>query len=128
MANTTELGQFISARAIQLRTLLEGHFLTQGFSYQFSVYDGKGEHDWLFIPGYEIEVENWRFILSLRGHMSRLMSSNPDARDMVRWIEKDTDYYAVLSDKNDIIAYEISPPREIIDQVLAICNSAVLPG
>jgi hypothetical protein len=85
------------------------------------------ENDWLFTPGYIFIGGKGSFVLSLRGHISRFQSNNPI--DIVRWIEQDEeDYQAILSEKDDIIAYKTSTPQETIYQVIAICNSAALPG
>ncbi len=65
------------------------------------------------------------FIVSARGHVARLNSHNPN--DIICWIEKDVRIQAKLSERGDIVAYPISASREMIDQILAICNRAKFP-
>ena len=108
---------------MQLRMLIEGYFLSQGIPCSISVIDGDfGDNDWLFTPGFAVRAGGAEFYLTVRGHISRLQSYDP--RDIARWIEDDVDLQTKMSNKDDIIAYRIGTPREIIDQVIRICNSA----
>ena len=117
--------QFVTQHAIQLRMLIEGHFLNQGIKLHIETIDGHfGDNDWLFSPGIAFRCGNDEFYLSARGHISRLQSKNPN--DIARWIEDDVGIQAKLSNKDDIIAYPTGTSQSVIDQVLAICNSAAL--
>ena len=119
--------QFVTQRAIQLRMLIEGHFLNQGIKLHIETIDGHfGDNDWLFSPGIAFRCGNDVFYVSARGHISRLQSKNPN--DIVRWIGDDVGIPAKLSNKDDIIAYPTGTSQGVIDQVLAICNSAALPN
>ena len=118
-----QIGQLIAARAMQLRMLIEGYFLNQGIPCSIRVIDGElGDNDWLFTPGYAFRAGGAEFYLTVRGHISRLQSYDP--RDIARWIEDDVELQTTMSNKDDIIAYRVGTPREIIDQVIRICNSA----
>jgi hypothetical protein len=106
MTSDNMIVQFLVKRGFQLRTLIAGHFLSQGIDLDIWVIDGAfGENEWLFSPGYGFRKKNGSdgFFLSTRGHTSRMQSHNP--RDIVGWIQDDTRLIAVLSDKDDIIAY-----------------------
>ena len=93
--------------------------MTSQFNHYFDVFDGNlGEESWLFEQGWIFSDGNGRFFLSLRGHIL------DGAHDIARWIREDVGIQAKLSDKNDIVAYEIDTPEEVIKQVLSICNSA----
>ena len=123
-----EMGMYVARCAFQVRMLIEGHFLNQGVQLRIEVMDGyfnDENKDWLFAPGYAFHSGKGVFYLSLRGHISRLQSSNP--YDIARWIESDAGLQAKLSKNDDIVAYETSTSKELIDQVLEICNSASLP-
>jgi len=121
-----EQGQYVSSRAMQLRGLIEGLFLRQGIKLQVEIIEGQfGENDWLFSPGFIFSGTIGVFYLSIRGHISRLLSDNP--RDIARWIERDVGLQTKMSNKDDIIAYKIGMSMEIIDQVIDICNRALLP-
>jgi len=126
LSEQNNLGRYVAQRAFQLRMLIEGHFLRQNLSCSIRMVDGDfGDNSWLFEPGFAFHVNGAEFYLSIRGHISRFQSHNP--QDIAQWIEGDVGLQTKMSDKDDIIAYEIGTSEEIIEQVLAICNSAALP-
>ena len=123
--NDEMLGQYVANRAMQLRLLIQGNFFRQGIELCIEVIDGHfGDNDWLFVPGFVFRCGNDVFYLSTRGHIARLQSYDPN--DSMRWIESDVGLQARMSNKDDIIAYPTGTSQSIIDQVLAICNSAAL--
>lgn len=122
-----QMGQYVAARAFQLRMLIEGHFLNQGTSCTVNLIDGEfGDNDWLFTPGFTFCVGGATFHLTTRGHISRLKSDDPS--DITRWIEGDAGLRTKMSNNDDIIAYENGTSKEIIDKVIGICNDAALPN
>jgi hypothetical protein len=122
-----QMGQYVARRAFQLRVLIEGHFLQHGISCNVRVIDGDfGDNDWLFTPGFAFHTDSGEFYLTVRGHISRLQSHNP--QDIARWIEDDVGLETKMSNKDDIIAYERGTSHEIITKVLELCDSAALPN
>ena len=122
-----EIGNFTATRGIQLKLLIEGHFLGQNISCKSILFDGAfgdADKDWLFEPGYIFLIDDCRYILSLRDPISRLTSKDPN--DIARWIMEDAGHVAVKSDNDDIIAFQRGASEEIIAQMLIICNSATL--
>ena len=128
MMSDQEIAQFLTQRCVQLRMLMEGHFLKQGLELKIWVLEDKdfGDNHWLFQPGYGFQCRKGTFYLSSRGHTSRFKSNNP--LDIARWIENDVGLQTRMSYKDDIIAYQTGTPTELIDQVIDICNSAALPS
>ncbi|MGL6195865.1 MAG: tetratricopeptide repeat protein, partial [Thermoguttaceae bacterium] len=123
-----EIGNFLAHRSLQIRMLIEGMFLEQGIEVKIEVIDGHfGDNDWLFTSGYVFRCKsrNDEFYLSMRGHIARIKSDNP--RDIARWIEGDVGLQTKISNKADIIAYKTGTSQELINQVVNLCNTAVLP-
>ena len=122
-----EIAQFVARRAMQLRMLIEGYFLKQGVEFEIVMIDDRfGDNGWLFKPGYIFKCEKGEFYLSTRGHTSKFKSRDPS--NIIGWIQDDVGIQARLSNKNDIIAYPAGTPKELIEQVLSICNSAAIPN
>ena len=125
--NDYMIAQVAAGRGVQLRMLVQTHCANRGLSFNVTVFDGQlGDNSWLFEPGYIFQCGGDTFVLSMRGHISRLMSKDP--HDIARWIEGDTGLRTKISNRDDIIAYEAGTSVEIIDQILGICNSAAMPS
>ena len=124
-----EVAHFSANRAALLRMMIEGYFLNNNVRYSIAgVYDlNLGEQQWLFEPGYQMTTAKGTFFLSMRGHIARL-GTGGDPRDIARWIREDAGLQSEMSSNYDIVAYPSGTSRELISQVLGICNNAALPA
>jgi hypothetical protein len=121
-----QIGEFTTARSTKLMFLIVGHFAQEGIDCTWDVTDIRQQgREWLL--GFNYNIGRTHFYLSVRGHIARLKSSNP--QNIARWIEDDDRSLSTkMSDHDDIIAYKPGMvDYNIIDTVLEICNSAVPP-
>jgi hypothetical protein len=122
--------KYAVGRLIQLRMLIEGYFINQDIKYSIDVFEKNyngycDEYGWLS-PGLIFLTGKGNFILTTRCVWGKLVSHNPN--DTVRYMMEDVGLQGILSNNNDMIAYEAGARGEIIDKVLEICNSAKLPS
>jgi len=125
--------QILTQRFIQLRLAIERYFLERGIQYEFIDIDDVDNDDnietirdsgWFDLT-LVCRINNNNIYVTLRGHISRLHSKDP--RRVAGWIEDDLPgMHTTMSNYDDIIAYYSETPRNIIDQILRVCNSAAM--